>query len=839
MKKLLIILISVLTILAITLSIIAGCVLSSRKEAPPADIPETTFVPPITEAAETEAPTTEPALPETQATVSPVETLAPTEAVTEAPTEEPEEDFGVEFKKVNRTVYATARANVRTGPAVKYEQIGKLQKGNAVEQIGIGSNGWSRIWFQGKKSYVATEYLTTKVPQEPAPQQNAPEDPSEPMPDFKDTSETVYSTASLNVRSGPSTHYKSIGYLKVGQEAFRVGISETGWSKIRYNSGFGYVSSKYITTEKPEASETKPSENAESPVFREVDEMVCATELLHLRTGPSVNHKHAAYLKPGEAIRRTAVGDNGWSEVSYEGSKLYCSSQYLKVKEPDKKDPPETDKPQENQKPSPKLEVRDENMVASQELVLYSGPDSHYSTQGKLSKGSLVHRTGICDNGWSRILLGGKEVYVVTAYLTEEKKPDANKPDGSANSSGSSDLPEYYTKNEKNVYTLEEVNVRSGPSTDQDSLGKLPAGTEVKRLALGDDGWSLVLFQEKRAYIKSSFLSEDPPRSSETETQDSSEAETYQEVNETVYSTDSVFVRSGPGTHYESLGSLCYGDSVQRTGIGNKGWSRIIWDGETAYASSRYLSSEEPEMPDFGETTTPGFPTPNSPFIYQYVDDPEQIPYAAFEPAASRTPDPLPLVISLHGSAEVGKNREFMEGQHLTKVFREWEYTGLESFDAYVICPHLAKNVPITQWQSKEGQDALFKLIDYLMEVYDVDQSKIILEGHSMGAQGALKAAADPRSPFTKLVIGSGYSVDSVDYRTIQIPVKGYSGGTGDSGPRDDPESYHFMNVVFKDYFGKENWFTGPYTHDDVAIKFFQKDDDGNKNSDIIEWMLK
>lgn len=70
----------------------------------------------------------------------------------------------------------------------------------------------------------------------------------------------------------------------------------------------------------------------------------------------------------------------------------------------------------------------------------------------------------------------------------------------------------------------------------------------------------------------------------------------YEAVDETVYANDLVNVRKGPSTDYERVGSLSYGESVHRTGIGADGWSRVEYDGETCYVFSEYLQTEEPAV---------------------------------------------------------------------------------------------------------------------------------------------------------------------------------------------------------------------------------------------------
>ena len=96
---------------------------------------------------------------------------------------------------------------------------------------------------------------------------------------------------------------------------------------------------------------------------------------------------------------------------------------------------------------------------------------------------------------------------------------------------------------------------------------------------------------------------------------DLEEVDPFTEVNETVYATGTVNLRSGPSTAHDKVGSLNKSDSVTRVGIGTaeaEGWSRIqLSDGSTVYVSNKYLSTTKPVVqqqqtskPSGGSTTT-------------------------------------------------------------------------------------------------------------------------------------------------------------------------------------------------------------------------------------------
>lgn len=92
----------------------------------------------------------------------------------------------------------------------------------------------------------------------------------------------------------------------------------------------------------------------------------------------------------------------------------------------------------------------------------------------------------------------------------------------------------------------------------------------------------------------------------------------FTEVNETVYATGTVNLRSGPSTAHDKVGSLNKSDSVTRVGIGTadaEGWSRIqLSDGSLVYVSNKYLSTTKPVVQQQqtskpssgGNTTTQG-----------------------------------------------------------------------------------------------------------------------------------------------------------------------------------------------------------------------------------------
>lgn len=64
----------------------------------------------------------------------------------------------------DQVVYAKTGVNIRTGPGVKYDRIGRLQFGESIRRIGIGSNGWSIVVYKDQVAYMSSRYLSLTRP---------------------------------------------------------------------------------------------------------------------------------------------------------------------------------------------------------------------------------------------------------------------------------------------------------------------------------------------------------------------------------------------------------------------------------------------------------------------------------------------------------------------------------------------------------------------------------------------------------------------------------------------------------------------------------------------------
>ena len=80
----------------------------------------------------------------------------------------------------------------------------------------------------------------------------------------------------------------------------------------------------------------------------------------------------------------------------------------------------------------------------------------------------------------------------------------------------------------------------------------------------------------------------------------------FTKENAIVYTTNDVNIRTGPGTQYTRVDTLPEAQAITRVGIGDNGWSKVLYNNGEAYVCSKYLTSEEPQVEKPAETTTHG-----------------------------------------------------------------------------------------------------------------------------------------------------------------------------------------------------------------------------------------
>ena len=310
--------------------------------------------------------------------------------------------------------------------------------------------------------------------------------PKEPYPETKQTS---YSGT-----------YHMWQYTRSGELA---GISEAVDVNIAY---FGYDGQ-----EEAQSDETLPTAKPDPEAlmeFRDTNQFVTAKQETNLRDIPSQGADSTVMytLKHGELARRTGVSDSGWSRVEFEGKIYYAVTSYLTTQIDDKDEAPtEPIRDPDGDGIATEFQTVNEQVTAKDVVNLRNIPSATRADStivGQLKNGDIATRTGVSDNGWSRLEIDGTVCYAVSSYLTTDL-------DGT--DSGHQEGIQTQFRDVSDAVTAKDVvNLRTLPSTTDPNcqiVGQLKKGDRVVRTGINDDlGWSRVIYKNQVVYCVTQYL---------------------------------------------------------------------------------------------------------------------------------------------------------------------------------------------------------------------------------------------------------------------------------------------------------------------------------------------
>ena len=142
-------------------------------------------------------------------------------------------------------------------------------------------------------------------------------------------------------------------------------------------------------------------------------------------------------------------------------------------------------------------------------------------------------------------------------------------------------------KQTEKKYTTERVNLRQGPSTEKDSLQVLSRGESVEFLSIYNNEWSAVIYNEKKGFIKSEFLSNEKPPDPKAELLTWSEVKPMFKIGVTVEVLD---IRSGLRYNVKSFSNGNHADiepvTTEDTAIMKRTFNdRWSWDGRPVWVT--------------------------------------------------------------------------------------------------------------------------------------------------------------------------------------------------------------------------------------------------------------
>ena len=166
----------------------------------------------------------------------------------------------------------------------------------------------------------------------------------------------------------------------------------------------------------------------------------------------------------------------------------------------------------------------------------------------------------------------------------EEQNQIADNSSGNETQEGTEPVPEEPAPEESEpatepqtdtVMTTDRVNVRSSASPEATKLGTVASGTQFTRYESLENGWSKIDYEGSEAYIKTEYL------------------QVIEAATGKVRTIDSVNIRASASEDATKLGTVSAGTTLDLIEDQENGWSRILFDGSTAYVKTEYLEHTE------------------------------------------------------------------------------------------------------------------------------------------------------------------------------------------------------------------------------------------------------
>ena len=243
----------------------------------------------------------------------------------------------------------------------------------------------------------------------------------------------------------------------------------------------------------------------------------------------------------------------------------------------------------------------------------------------QLSNGETVQRTGIGSNGWDRVIYNGQKLYAVHNFLTTDLSGSAsgsgeggNAADGASQNGGTADGSSgeaagsgsaqaddgtsesagmVFRDVSEAVTARDQVNLRDQPSTVTGNVvGTLSYGEAVVRTGISDTGWSRLEVNGQVVYASSRLLATSMDyKEQEKITDENPEAGMHFTAASGIMMAKSgqTNLRTLPTTNAPSqVVAQLTGDATAERIAEDKdrGWTKLIYNGQTVYAVSSYLT---------------------------------------------------------------------------------------------------------------------------------------------------------------------------------------------------------------------------------------------------------
>lgn len=350
---------------------------------------------------------------------------------------------------------------IHTEPNGDAEVVGKLYSGSGCE-IEEVKDGWAHITSGDCDGYVEAKYLLTGTDAEAYAEEHKV---SELV--AKSQSEQMY------MYEEPSADAKIVTTVLWDQKLTVLGASDDGqWVQVKVGDNTGYIPADSVVLDVQyeeavsvdEEQTKKESETAETKT-----------------TETEASKTEAETEKETTAETETKAAETETAETKAA----------------------ETEKTQQDKASAASYTDVNETVWATYSVSIRSAASTDADKLDVLVGSYSITRTGVGDNGWSKVDYNGQTGYIKSEYLTTTKPAAA--------SDSTQQTTEKKQETKETVYATAGVNIRAKASADADKIGTLAACGSITRTGKTSSGWSRVDYNGQTGYIKSDYLTTTKP----------------------------------------------------------------------------------------------------------------------------------------------------------------------------------------------------------------------------------------------------------------------------------------------------------------------------------------
>lgn len=451
--------------------------------------------------------------------------------------------------------------NVRSGPGTDRDLIGSLTKGTKVYVTAFANNWcWAKL-PDGRWGWIAEWLLQFSADKGRALAEQAGISSSSPSSSASSSYPPAWiEPETVNVRSGPGTHYDSRGQLRRGTKVFIV-KQERGWSKCRTPGGYGWIRDDLLERNveagrKLAASQSSPHTQSSATVTNH--KAFVNGDGVRLRSGPGTNYSIKASLTRGQTVFvRESRGEWRYVQV-HGGNDGWIHADLLKS---------EGATGSSSGSSASSSSTTTKGFVTGSSVHLRSGPSLSDHIRAKVVKGQTVYITERSGDWYKVTVHGGGDGWVHASLVKPAGADDTERsPTAKAFVAGS------------------RVHLRGGPSTSDRIKALVVEGqtlyvTERRgewynvRVHGGEDGWIHSSLVKLPGDESGSGATSAPTPSAPSAPATPAPTRVVQDLTAWI-AEDMVNVRYGPGTDHGVKMKLGQGAQVEVLEL-NGHWCKI------------------------------------------------------------------------------------------------------------------------------------------------------------------------------------------------------------------------------------------------------------------------